>query len=358
VARRGRWILAVNDDEIHGAWFLDGGSRWWGPGLRSGYDALEVDELLRRVAAELDARRPAGPLIENTTFQRGSGERTYNVDAVDWFLDQLLLTEDHAEPDGTSADPWRDVGDVTQLVLGGVSGLAQRYSPNQQPTPRETWKSFSGQCENAWRDFRQEGGIQLPGQWHVYWEPRTWQQTLVSWHAEPGWGNEAIRAGGRRFRFQKMDRGRSSSSVIADIVARAAWDEDGHFAEPRQRRKPPRVAGLMDEAGSPVLYISGENFSMRACFCVTFPDGQWLRFLVRGTKEANAIMTAVNQAGSRSPGTGLTASSIVVTRSHHALAGRGRARRPRLNELDAVAVELGNGGAARRPAPQIPRPDR
>jgi hypothetical protein len=29
-----------------------------------------VDDLLGRVAAELDAGRPAGPLIENATFRR------------------------------------------------------------------------------------------------------------------------------------------------------------------------------------------------------------------------------------------------------------------------------------------------
>jgi hypothetical protein len=36
-----------------------------------------------------------------------------------------------------------------------------------------------------------------------------------------------------------------------------------------------------------------------ACACVSFPDQRWLRFLVRGTKPANAIMTAVDQAGNK-----------------------------------------------------------
>jgi hypothetical protein len=189
---------------------------------------------------------------------------------------------------------------VTQLVLGGAGGLTRHYPPPQKPTGREAWKWFAGPCEKAWRNFRQQPGAHLAGQWDIYWEPRPWQRKLVSRladFAEVGWGNETIRAGGMRFKFETMDRARSASPVIAKIAARAARDADGHFAKPRQRRKPPRVAGLMDEAKSPVLYISGENFARRACFCVTFPDGRWLRFLVRGTNAENAIMTAVDQVG-------------------------------------------------------------
>jgi hypothetical protein len=96
-----------------------------------------------------------------------------------------------------------------------------------------------------------------------------------------------------------METARSSSPVIAEIAARAARDQDGHFAKPTRRRKLPSVRGLVDEAGIPILYTSGENFDWRSCFCVTFPDGRWLRFPVRGTNEANAIITAVDQAGNK-----------------------------------------------------------
>jgi hypothetical protein len=301
VARRISEAAPVTGDEVRDTWFLDGGS-WWGSGRCDGYYTYQVNDLLRRVAAELDAGRPAGPLIADATFQKQSGERAYNVDSVDWFLNQLLLAEDDVVPDETSADPWRDASDVTQLALGGVSGLAQQYRSSEKPPRRKARKWFAGQCENAWRDFGQQPGIQLPKQWDVQWEPRPWQQTLVSLVSDPaeeGWWNETIRTDAMRLKFQKMNRAGSSSPVIAEIAARAARDADGHFAKPGQRRKPPRVAGLMDEAGSPVLYISGDNFGRRACFCVTFPDGRWLRFLVRGTKAENAIMTAVDQAGNK-----------------------------------------------------------
>jgi hypothetical protein len=311
VARPNGYAPPVNGDEIRDTWFLDGGS-WWGSGACDGYLASEVDDVLRRVAAELDAGRPAGPLIENAMFRLGKGRRAYNTDAVDWFLDQLLLSQDRFGPAGATTDPWRDVGDVTQLVLGRVSGLAGRYSPPHKPTPRKAWRWFAGQCENAWRDFGQQPGVQL--RWEQVqlgaerWELRTTaQQTLASldfwgpvrtmlwWSDQP----KTVSAGGRRFTFQEMDRARSSSPVIAEIADRDARDGVGHFAEPIHSRRLPSVTGLVDEGGTPILYTSGTNFSWRACFCVTFPDGRWLRFLVRGTKEANAIMTAVDQAGNK-----------------------------------------------------------
>src|SRR6516225_1315379 len=70
----------VNGEEVRGTSFRRRSA--------GGYSAIEVDDLLRRVAAELDAGQPAGPLIANATFQSG-GKRSYDIDAVDWFLGQL-----------------------------------------------------------------------------------------------------------------------------------------------------------------------------------------------------------------------------------------------------------------------------
>jgi hypothetical protein len=135
----------VTGGEVRDMWFLHGGSFWWGPGDITDYLASEVDALLGRVAAELDAGRPAGPLIENAMFRSAAGKYAYQIDAVDWFLDRLLLSQDHGEPAATSADAWRD-GNVTQLVRGGVSGLAHRYPPPQKPPPR---KAGSGSPDSA-----------------------------------------------------------------------------------------------------------------------------------------------------------------------------------------------------------------
>jgi DivIVA domain-containing protein len=65
---------------------------FWPPYLHgTGYDAGEVDDLVRRVAAEIDAGQPAGPVIENAMLRRRMRGRRYDIDAVDWFLSQLLL---------------------------------------------------------------------------------------------------------------------------------------------------------------------------------------------------------------------------------------------------------------------------
>jgi len=299
----------VTDGEVWDTWFMHGG----------GYLASDVDGLLSRVAAELDAGRPAGPLIENTTFRMGTGNKAYDIDAVDWFLDQLL-PQDHRGSARTSADPWRDVGDVAQLVRGGASGLAQHY-PGPKPTAKEARAWFAGQCQNAWRDFGQLPGTQL------WWGPvgpalrelRTaTRQTLAS--LKYGWWQLPIRLrptklttatvpDGRSFRYTSTGVRRRSTADswppgVADIAARARWDGPGHFSaatmkDSQQRAVARAVRELVDETGTPILYTSGLNFDRRARACVTFPDGRWLRFLVRGTKRANAIMTAVDQAGNK-----------------------------------------------------------
>lgn len=63
------------------------------PGRRgvSGYDPRQVNDLCRRVAAELDAGGSARPLVENATFRKQTSGPRYDIDAVDWFLDQFLL---------------------------------------------------------------------------------------------------------------------------------------------------------------------------------------------------------------------------------------------------------------------------
>jgi hypothetical protein len=121
VARPGSDPPPVNGEQVRD-------TRFWLPPHSeiAGYDARQVDGLVRRVAAELDAGRSAGPLIEKATFRRRLYRWRYDIDAVDWFLGQLLLPPGHVELAGISADPWRDLA-VAQLVRGGVSGLAGFY---------------------------------------------------------------------------------------------------------------------------------------------------------------------------------------------------------------------------------------
>src|SRR5262245_20568486 len=78
-------------------------------GFRRGYyNAAQVDDLLGRLAMELDAGRPVRPLIANAAFRSGGlRPRGYDIESVDWFLDQLRSGEDRCDRAGTGADPWR-----------------------------------------------------------------------------------------------------------------------------------------------------------------------------------------------------------------------------------------------------------
>ena len=285
----GSYVPPVTGDEVRDTWFLHGGT-WPRGGSYRGYLASDVDGLLRRVAAERDAGLRL-VVDQEHNVPIGEGEKGYDVVAVDWFL--ISFPQDRVGLAGTSADPWRDVGDVAQLVRGGVSGLAQRY-PRAKPTSEKARAWFAGQCQNAWRDFGQLPGAQL------WWgkagpallELRTAeQQTLASL---PGAGTVSV--GGRSFSSKSRRaavRLRSTADSwppgVADIAARSWRDSVGHFAaatmtDSDQRWEARRVNELVDETGTPIVYSSGLNFDRRAYKCVAFRDGRWLRFPVRGTK--------------------------------------------------------------------------
>jgi hypothetical protein len=307
VARPGSDALPVNGEQVRNTRVLlapyDG---------IAGYDARQVDDLLLRVAAELDAGRPAGPLIENATFRKRTYRRRYDIDAVDWFLGQLLLPPGHVELAEISADPWHDLA-VTQLATGEVSGLAERHR-HGRARRHQGGEYFVEQCENAWRDFGQLRGT------HLRWEKvgralselRTAdQQTLAS--ARDGWSKTTVSAGGRSFAFKAVSAGgirinyqdgtaQPAPPGADEFSARVSRDAFGHFTITLEGRTQPcrsnvKVEELADETGMPALYTCGQNFNFRAHSSIMFPGHRQLRFLVRGTGRSNAIMTAVDQIG-------------------------------------------------------------
>jgi hypothetical protein len=317
VARSGHRVPPVNGDQVRGTWFLR-------PSRTAGYDGPEVEDLLDRIAAELDAGRPAGPLIENATLRRGSERdraraRTgqCDIDAVDWFLGQLLAGGGDGERAKLDEDPWRGLRMVAQYTRTGVSNLAERPAETAWRVDRE---SFAKECQDAWRDFGQQPGLQL------WWRPggkaRLWamalgnhfelrtaeQQTLASVRGWD-WKTRIVSVGGRSFTLQNTVATKSLFPGSSELAARMARDNEGHFAkktEGRRIRLPggtfpgrDRLIELLDEAGMPILCGSGMNHNGRAFARITSPDQRWLRFPVRGTRRANAIMTAVDQAGNR-----------------------------------------------------------
>ena len=119
----------MNGDEVRGVWFL--GAR--GPGH---YNKADVNDLLARVAAELDSGRPAGPLIANATFRAPStfvSKIGCLTGAVDWFLEQLRLQDESSEMARMNTDPWRDLATEPYCVYrepGELAGLIA--APPQQ----------------------------------------------------------------------------------------------------------------------------------------------------------------------------------------------------------------------------------
>jgi len=111
-----------------------------------GYDAFQVDDLLRRIAVELDAGRLVGPLIAEATFSpvvvtlqragmklREVAPPGYDTEAVDWFLDQPRR-DDHSELPRMDADPWRELPVGNHFTRGESRGLAQRTAAPSRPT--------------------------------------------------------------------------------------------------------------------------------------------------------------------------------------------------------------------------------
>ena len=264
----------MNGGVVRNTWFCPAGYRG-----HVGYDARQVDDLLCRVVAQLDAGGSARPLIQNATFRGRKSGRRYDIDAVDRFLDRFLLPAGHVELGGIVDDPWDDLP-----VARFGEGNAEEY--------------FYSRCENAWRDFGQVPGTHL---WfgkaaRGLTELRTaGRQTLASMRGS-AWPD--LSAGGRSFTLQPASAAESSSPAIAELLTRA---EAGHYAEDTRIRNTLNrdVRRLVDETGTSILYTFGRNYNWRACAFILFPDLQWLRFLVRGTAQTNAIMTAVDQAGNR-----------------------------------------------------------
>jgi hypothetical protein len=272
-----------------------------------GYAAAEVDELLRQAAAELDAGRFAGPLIDNARFQRTRSGPRYDIDAVDWFLGQFPHRLGRADRAGPGTDPWRDLA-VAQLTQSKASG------PGMQPKPDNDF--LRSECETACRDFSQQPGPHLlytRNVWSGVCELRTAEQqpiaSLKGASLSGGPVRTTVNLGGRTFtnKSPKIPARRTADAWpprIADLAASSWRDSAGHFAAETMssgaRRLVARtVRGFTDETGTPILYSHGCNFYRRAYARITFPDQRWLRFLVRGTSRKNAVMTAVDQAGSK-----------------------------------------------------------
>ena len=267
----------MNGDEVRNITFGKGF------GNRQYYDAAQVNDLLGRIAAELDAGRPAAPLIAAAAFQ---ARRGYDAKAVDWFLDQLRRREDPAEAERTNADPWRDLAADPYCIRRELGDLAGRIAA---PSVQE--------YADAWRDFDQQPGTRLS--WvatgSLRRELRTAGQQTIA----------AVRSGmpttlttdGRTFTRRAVSR--SSWPSVAETISGDRPGAPAHMLNRQAGKRDLALRQLLDETGMPVLYTAGRHFDRKAGGYIKFPGQRWLRFPVRGTRRANVIMTAVDQAGNK-----------------------------------------------------------
>ena len=265
----------VNGDDVRNVKFGNGG-----------YDKPQVDDLLDRIAAELDAGRPAGPLITSATFQRGYLRSSgYKTGAVDWFLEELRRLEDPSELARMNSDPWRDL-------------VTEKYSIRS--APRDSFGHVAApseqECTDAWRGFGQQRGTRLS--WvrtgTLRSELRTAEQQPVV-TVRSGLPT-TLTAGGRTFTRRRLSR--SSWPGIAETISRGLPGAQTHMLN-RQADNRDSLRQLLDETGAPVLYTGGVHIDRGAGGYIKFPGQRWLRFPVRATKRANAIMTAVDQEGNK-----------------------------------------------------------
>jgi hypothetical protein len=268
----------VNGDEVRGVWFL--GAR--GPG---NYNKADVNDLLARVAAELDSGRPAGPLIANATF-RGPSTFVSKIGcltgAVDWFLEQLRLQEESSEMARMNTDPWRDLATEPYCVYREPGELAGLVAAPPQQEYADAWRNFG--CQPGTRLSWVQAGA------HRYELRTAGQQTLAAYK---GRRSATLSTDGRTFTW------RPGSPGLAETIGRDRPGAPAHMLKGRTDIKDTDLRMLIDQHGIPVLYKGGRHLTYHAGAYIKFPGHRWLRFPVRGTGISDAIMTAVDQAGNK-----------------------------------------------------------
>lgn len=248
------------------------------------YDACHVDALLERIAADVDAGRSVGPLIVGATFpvlRRRETRRGCDVGAVEWFLEQLRQRENPAE----AADPWRDLAADPYTVRRDSSFPGGRVAA---PSKEE--------CTDAWCDFNRPPGTRLAlcgtGPWRGELRTITGQTILT---ARTGPHTTSLSLGGRTYIQRRVTR--SSWPDIAPTISHTLPTAPAHQLERYTESRINLRWRYLDETGRPILYATNSHGYHYACGYIKFPGQRWLRFPVRSTRRANAIMTALDQDG-------------------------------------------------------------
>ena len=136
-------------------------------------------------------------------------------------------------------------------------------------------QDFAEKCWKAWDEFDKQPGTYLRLEWVgiARRELRSAEQQTIATMSSTWWDILGTRG------ISGID-GRFSTSNGSFVLKRTryAWE-------------------LVDKTGTPILYTGGRNFDRIAGASISLPDERSLRFPVLGTHRANAIMTAVDEAG-------------------------------------------------------------
>ena len=189
-----------------------------------------------------------------------------------------------------NADPWSELAAYPSEP--GGRGLASRIVVPSRfaPSARE--------YADAWRDFDQQPGARLSEVWTggMRHELRTAEQQTVA-VVRHRLVSATVGAGGRTFTWERVSR--SSWPGIAETISRDQLGKPVSMLGRQTDKKDFLLRQLVDETGASVLYTGGRHVDRVAGAYIKFPGHRWLGFPVRGTTRANAIMTAVDQAGNK-----------------------------------------------------------
>lgn len=245
--------------------------------LRPGYDKDDVDAFLEAIRETfLGTREPflTADDVRNKQFSITRLRPGYDQEEVDALLDEVelrLATSLPGQSQDNDAEPDAYGLPIQDRPTGGLTYLRTR------PSRRALRERYTEECWKAWDEFGQQHGTYLKLEW--------------------------AKIARCELRLVDLQTIASMTYRWSDILGFTDIPEMGHQLNLRGESFVLKSTGyrqsrkLVDETGTPILYTNGRNFERAARASVSFPDGRSLRFPVRGTHRANAIMTAVDQAG-------------------------------------------------------------
>lgn len=283
-----------------------------------GYDVTAVRSTLHAIAGTLDAGSSPKSVIDEARFRTwtpiGSTRNGYDIQAVDWYLASFLGEGQLIRPPVDAGDPW-----CVDPVVNQFSRPDSDPAARKEPLRRHQTKAMLAQaCNAAWQRIDdlpgtrlewgggRTGGVILGGPWPVSArreQSKRSEPTLLT-----SLGVDTVAVGDETYRLVPAPEDdvsfRLAEAAYADTYgnhqAVGRWSPESRspkwLAEAQKFTK--GVRACFAESESRLRFtVSGPNFARRCATRITFADYTWLRFLVRGTKQANAVMTAIRSDG-------------------------------------------------------------